>query len=153
MPTLVQTDGDPWADMPDHPQSIEPLLEMSRRDFANGLLDFSPLGMRYAGFQLLDLVLQCALYAGQPFDLFEHGFKSGTVAYNLLESALIRTVITTPEPFESSHREPPGAHAHFLIELNSPELPEHSPAGLHRRMAWPGTPRGAARGPRRIATW
>jgi DNA ligase D-like protein (predicted polymerase) len=39
VPTLVQTDGDPWADMPDHPQSIEPLLEMSRRDFANGLLD------------------------------------------------------------------------------------------------------------------
>jgi DNA ligase D len=32
-----QSQGDPWADAA--PQSLEPLLEMSRRDFANGLVD------------------------------------------------------------------------------------------------------------------
>jgi len=31
--------GDPWAAMNDDPQSLEPLLEMSTRDRANGLLD------------------------------------------------------------------------------------------------------------------
>jgi hypothetical protein len=37
------------------------------------------------------------------FNLFERGFQSRTVAYELLESALIRNLITTPESFESSH--------------------------------------------------
>ena len=31
--------GDPWADMNDAPQSLEPLLAMSERDLASGLLD------------------------------------------------------------------------------------------------------------------
>ncbi len=31
--------GDPWADMPDEPQSIEPLLAMYQRDLDNGMQD------------------------------------------------------------------------------------------------------------------
>ncbi len=31
--------GDPWAGMDDRPQSIEPLLDMSERDRADGLMD------------------------------------------------------------------------------------------------------------------
>jgi hypothetical protein len=31
--------GDPWADIDDAPQSLEPLLAMHERDRANGLLD------------------------------------------------------------------------------------------------------------------
>jgi DNA ligase D len=31
--------GDPWLDMNDNPQSIEPLLEMNTRDRANGMMD------------------------------------------------------------------------------------------------------------------
>jgi DNA ligase D len=37
VPALVAERGDPWADM--RPQSIEPLLAMSRRDLAGGLMD------------------------------------------------------------------------------------------------------------------
>lgn len=37
VPALVAERGDPWADM--RPQSIEPLLEMSGRDLASGLMD------------------------------------------------------------------------------------------------------------------
>lgn len=37
VPALVAERGDPWADMP--PQSLEPLLEMSRQDMRNGLMD------------------------------------------------------------------------------------------------------------------
>ncbi|MTD55753.1 non-homologous end-joining DNA ligase [Amycolatopsis pithecellobii] len=37
VPTLVAERGDPWADM--RPQSLEPLLEMSRQDTENGLMD------------------------------------------------------------------------------------------------------------------
>jgi DNA ligase D len=39
VPALVESRGDPWADMNDHPQSIEPLLEMYERDLAAGLMD------------------------------------------------------------------------------------------------------------------
>jgi DNA ligase D len=39
VPALVTRRGDPWADMVDHPQSLEPLLAWSARDLANGLLD------------------------------------------------------------------------------------------------------------------
>jgi DNA primase len=39
VPARVAELGDPWADMPTEPQSIEPLLEMSARDLANGLQD------------------------------------------------------------------------------------------------------------------
>ena len=35
----VEKDGDPWANMNDHPQSLEPMLEMHARDRANGLMD------------------------------------------------------------------------------------------------------------------
>jgi DNA ligase D-like protein (predicted polymerase) len=35
----LETDGDPWLDMNDDPQSLEPLLAMSARDRASGLLD------------------------------------------------------------------------------------------------------------------
>src|SRR5437868_9697739 len=42
------------------------------------------------------------------FDLFEHRFQSRTVAYNLLESALVAVLVTRLESFrQSSHRGPP----------------------------------------------
>ena len=37
VPPRVSTDGDPWAQMPDSRQSLEPLLEMHRRDTEAGL--------------------------------------------------------------------------------------------------------------------
>jgi len=39
VPERVARLGDPWADMVDHPQSIEPLLAWSERDMADGLMD------------------------------------------------------------------------------------------------------------------
>jgi DNA primase len=39
VPARVQRDGDPWADIAAAPQSIEPLLAMSERDMAAGLMD------------------------------------------------------------------------------------------------------------------
>jgi DNA ligase D len=39
VPELVRRRGDPWSDLPDRPQSLEPLLEMSARDAAAGLPD------------------------------------------------------------------------------------------------------------------
>ncbi|GAA1996841.1 non-homologous end-joining DNA ligase [Catenulispora subtropica] len=39
VPALVAERGDPWAEYNVRPQSIEPLLEMSRRDMENGLMD------------------------------------------------------------------------------------------------------------------
>jgi hypothetical protein len=35
----LETVGDPWLGMNDAPQSLEPLLAMSERDLASGLLD------------------------------------------------------------------------------------------------------------------
>ncbi len=32
-------EGDPWAEINEHPQSLEPLLEMNERDRASGLMD------------------------------------------------------------------------------------------------------------------
>src|ERR1700680_2067406 len=74
-----------------------------------------------------------------PFDLFEYRFQSRTIAYHLLEFALIRRLITTTESLESSHREPPGAHALF-IGLNSLEVLQRSQAGPHHQKVWRGTP-------------
>jgi DNA ligase D len=39
LPTRLAGVGDPWLGMNDHPQSLEPLLAMSERDRAQGLLD------------------------------------------------------------------------------------------------------------------
>jgi DNA ligase D-like protein (predicted polymerase) len=39
IPGRLEATGDPWLGMNDSPQSLEPLLEMSARDRANGLLD------------------------------------------------------------------------------------------------------------------
>jgi DNA ligase D len=39
VPDLVARRGDPWAGKAERPQSIEPLLEMSERDMAAGLMD------------------------------------------------------------------------------------------------------------------
>jgi DNA ligase D len=39
VPDRVARGGDPWAGMADEPQSIEPLLAMSERDMAAGLMD------------------------------------------------------------------------------------------------------------------
>ena len=39
LPARVETNGDPWADVNESPQSLEPLLEMNERDRANGLMD------------------------------------------------------------------------------------------------------------------
>src|SRR5881397_1486410 len=67
------------------------------------------------------------------FDLFEHLFQSRTVAYDLLESALIRKLLTTLDSLESSHRGPPGYACALVKGFNCPERLEHSRAGLHRR--------------------
>jgi DNA ligase D len=39
VPERVRTSGDPWAPMTEHPQSLDPLLELHERDLANGLQD------------------------------------------------------------------------------------------------------------------
>jgi DNA ligase D len=39
VPARVERDGDPWAGIADAPQSLEPLLAMSERDMATGLMD------------------------------------------------------------------------------------------------------------------
>ncbi|HEY7071728.1 MAG TPA: non-homologous end-joining DNA ligase [Acidimicrobiales bacterium] len=39
VPGRVERDGDPWAGIADAPQSLEPLLAMSERDMAAGLMD------------------------------------------------------------------------------------------------------------------
>jgi DNA ligase D len=39
VPDLVARRGDPWAEMAGRPQSIEPLLVLSRKDLADGLMD------------------------------------------------------------------------------------------------------------------
>jgi DNA ligase D len=39
VPERVARDGDPWADLVAHPQSLDPLLELHERDRANGLQD------------------------------------------------------------------------------------------------------------------
>jgi DNA primase len=39
VPARLEADGDPWQRMNDHPQSLEPLLELHRRDRAAGLKD------------------------------------------------------------------------------------------------------------------
>jgi hypothetical protein len=39
VPALVAERGDPWAEMAENPQSLEPILELHRRDRANGLAD------------------------------------------------------------------------------------------------------------------
>ncbi len=51
VPERIRTMGDPWADMNDHPQSLEPLLHLVRRDQANGLQDapWPPVYPKMAG--------------------------------------------------------------------------------------------------------
>ena len=39
VPARVEQNGDPWQAMSDHPQSLEPMLDMYQRDLANGLSD------------------------------------------------------------------------------------------------------------------
>jgi DNA ligase D len=39
LPARVESGGDPWATIADHPQSLEPLLALHERDRANGLMD------------------------------------------------------------------------------------------------------------------
>jgi DNA ligase D len=39
LPARIAAHGDPWADMNDNPQSLEPLLAMYAQDRANGLMD------------------------------------------------------------------------------------------------------------------
>ena len=39
VPARVERDGDPWAGMAAHPQSLEPLLDRSKRDLDSGLMD------------------------------------------------------------------------------------------------------------------
>lgn len=39
LPTRIEASGDPWAEMNEHPQSLEPFLEMHERDRAQGLMD------------------------------------------------------------------------------------------------------------------
>jgi len=51
VPGRLAAMGDPWDSMGDHPQSLEPLLEMSERDRANGLPDapWPPVYPKMAG--------------------------------------------------------------------------------------------------------
>jgi DNA ligase D len=39
LPARIEDGGDPWEEMNDHPQSLEPFLEMHERDRASGLMD------------------------------------------------------------------------------------------------------------------
>ena len=39
LPARIGSGGDPWLEMNDEPQSLEPLLELHERDRANGLMD------------------------------------------------------------------------------------------------------------------
>jgi DNA ligase D len=39
LPARIKKNGDPWADMNDNPQSLEPFLEMHEKDRAKGLMD------------------------------------------------------------------------------------------------------------------
>jgi hypothetical protein len=39
VPARVAERGDPWASMETSPQSLEPLLELHRRDMESGLMD------------------------------------------------------------------------------------------------------------------
>ena len=39
VPALIAEQGDPWAEMYDEPQSLEPLLALHRADMANGMMD------------------------------------------------------------------------------------------------------------------
>ena len=39
LPARMEQHGDPWVDMNDHPQSLEPLLAMYAQDRADGLMD------------------------------------------------------------------------------------------------------------------
>lgn len=39
VPERLQAGGDPWREMYERPQSLEPLLELSRRDIDSGLMD------------------------------------------------------------------------------------------------------------------
>jgi hypothetical protein len=39
VPARVAEMGDPWARIDEHPGSLDPLLEMSERDMAAGLMD------------------------------------------------------------------------------------------------------------------
>jgi DNA ligase D len=51
VPARLALQGDPWGDMDDHPQSLEPLLEMVRRDEAAGIPDapWPPVYPKMAG--------------------------------------------------------------------------------------------------------
>ena len=51
VPERLETKGDPWADMDEHPQSLEPLLDMIRRDEAAGIPDapWPPVYPKMAG--------------------------------------------------------------------------------------------------------
>ena len=39
VPDRVASEGDPWQPMEERPQSLEPLMELHRRDMAAGLMD------------------------------------------------------------------------------------------------------------------
>jgi DNA ligase D len=39
LPARLKKVADPWVDMNDHPQSLDPILAMHERDMANGLMD------------------------------------------------------------------------------------------------------------------
>ncbi|MFN6119011.1 MAG: non-homologous end-joining DNA ligase [Actinomycetes bacterium] len=51
VPGRIAANGDPWADMDDHPQSLEPFLELVRRDQEAGLPDapWPPVYPKMAG--------------------------------------------------------------------------------------------------------
>src|SRR5208282_4940908 len=54
------------------------------------------------------------------FNSFEHCFQSRTVAYDLLESALVKILISSPQNLGSCHRGPPSCltHASYWAQLS-----------------------------------
>src|SRR5438093_10487574 len=60
------------------------------------------------------------------FDLLEHLFQSRTVAYDLLESALIRKLLTTLDSLVRSHRGPAGYACALVTGFNCHERLERS---------------------------
>src|ERR1700693_3889823 len=113
--------------------TIQPYKRTSapRADVVDGVCDEFLAG---AGFTLD----QHSRTGGRDsFDLFKHRFQRRTIADDLLESARVRILITSPQYPDSCHREPPLTAYTLFIGLNSPELLGHSRAGLHRRMVLP----------------
>src|SRR5882762_1405969 len=73
------------------------------------------------------------------FDLLEYRIQCRTVANDLIKAPFIRILIAGPQYPDSCHRTP-SCCVRACCWLSSPELLEHSRAGLRRQKVLPGTP-------------